>query len=97
MVFLFCVRRTEYNKTTLKFNHSIVTPSLIEQISQNSNFTDKFDYVVCKSDFPNNADIFEKIINKDKKIIKQQNIISLILTIAFSFLALLILICSILG
>ena len=84
------------NGMNLKINHTIVTAKLIEQISQISNFTDKFDYVICKSDFPNNADIFEKIINKDKKIIKQQNIISLILAIAFSFLAILILICSIL-
>lgn len=85
------------NGMNLKINHTIVTAKLIEQVSQISNFTDKFDYVICKADFPNNADIFEKIINKDKKIIKQQNIIALIIAIAFSFIALLILICSILG
>lgn len=85
------------NETTLIINHSIVTPLLIEQISKISNFTDKFEYTICNADFPNNADIFEKIINNDTRTIRQQHIISIILLSAFSFIALVIIISTISG
>ncbi len=87
------------NNEIFNIQHNGVTPVLIEKISKISNFVDKFHYVICHTYSPiaaieeQSEQIYEKIINNDKKVILQQRIFSLIISIALSSMMIFIAYC----
>lgn len=85
------------NGENINVSHRSVTPMVIEKISQISDFTDKFNYVISHADFPGNADVFERIIKKDKKAISEQRIFSYIIVTALVLVTVIIAMCSFAG